>query len=197
MNAEKFSEAMNELDSKYVEKAIHYRARKRKSPWLKWSVAACLSLAVCAAVFSQYVPVEYPLNYSHTGENGEEIYIAEKNIWVYFVEDGRMERERVKLPCTAQNIFTVWKHLNKIGEDVALIKCEIVSNGTGSTTGFDGYDVHNYEIGEDCVLNIVVSEDLNGYIRPSDQGRLLESLKKSISSHSNIDFRAINIMIAE
>ncbi len=50
MNTKKFSEAMNELDNRYVEKAINYQARKRKPVWVKWgAVAACFCLMIVAA----------------------------------------------------------------------------------------------------------------------------------------------------
>ena len=47
----KFSEAMGEIDSKYVEKAINYQSKQKRHSWLKWgAVAACLCL-VLVAVF--------------------------------------------------------------------------------------------------------------------------------------------------
>ncbi len=45
MSIKKLSEAMNELDAKYVEKAINYQAKKHKVTWIKWgSMAACFAL---------------------------------------------------------------------------------------------------------------------------------------------------------
>ncbi len=50
MNTKKFSEAMGELDTKYIEKAMNYQAKKKKKGWLKWGfMAACLCLALAAA----------------------------------------------------------------------------------------------------------------------------------------------------
>jgi len=47
MNSKNFSDAMNELDSRYVDEAIGYKAKVRKHTWIKWgTVAACLCLAV-------------------------------------------------------------------------------------------------------------------------------------------------------
>ena len=47
MNTKKFSEAMGEIDDKYVEEAIRYRATKKakglSSKWIKrGAIAACL-----------------------------------------------------------------------------------------------------------------------------------------------------------
>ena len=49
MNARKFSDAMSELDSKYVEEAIHYKKKAPKPLWIKWgTMAACLCLVIAA-----------------------------------------------------------------------------------------------------------------------------------------------------
>lgn len=55
MNTKKFSEAMGEIDDKYVEEAIRYRATKKakglSSKWIKrGAVAACLCVALVAGV---------------------------------------------------------------------------------------------------------------------------------------------------
>ena len=39
MNSKKFSEAMSELDSKYVDEAIHYKKKKNKNPLLLFLAA--------------------------------------------------------------------------------------------------------------------------------------------------------------
>ena len=46
MNSKKFSEAMSELGSKYVDEAIHYKKKKNKKPfWIKLgAVAACFAI---------------------------------------------------------------------------------------------------------------------------------------------------------
>lgn len=51
MNSKKFSEAMSELDSKYIDEALNYKKKARKPGWIKWgTVAACLCLIVVAAI---------------------------------------------------------------------------------------------------------------------------------------------------
>ena len=47
MNSKKFSEAMSELDSKYIDEALNYKKKARKPGWIKWgAVAACLCLII-------------------------------------------------------------------------------------------------------------------------------------------------------
>lgn len=51
MNAKKFSEAMSELDSKYIEEALNYKKKAQKPVWIKWgAMAACLCLIAAAAI---------------------------------------------------------------------------------------------------------------------------------------------------
>ncbi len=51
MNAKKFSDAMGELDGKYVEEALRRPQKARKPRWVKWSVlAACLAIAAVLGV---------------------------------------------------------------------------------------------------------------------------------------------------
>ena len=61
MNAKKFSEAMSELDSKYIEEALNYKKRVQKPVWVKWgAMAACLCLIVVAIITvpSMLIPQE-------------------------------------------------------------------------------------------------------------------------------------------
>ena len=47
MNTKKFSEAMGEIESKYVERAVNYQPKRKKHNFFKWfSMAACFFLAV-------------------------------------------------------------------------------------------------------------------------------------------------------
>lgn len=51
MNSKKFSEAMGELDNKYVDEAINYKKKAKKPGWIKWgAMAACLTLICVAAI---------------------------------------------------------------------------------------------------------------------------------------------------
>ena len=53
MNAKKFSDAMSELDTKYVDEALNYKKKVKKPRWIKWGAmaAACLCL-IAAGVFA-------------------------------------------------------------------------------------------------------------------------------------------------
>ncbi|HIZ56481.1 MAG TPA: hypothetical protein H9671_09880 [Firmicutes bacterium] len=52
MNTKKFSDAMSELDTKYIDEVIGYKKKKEQKPvWVKWgAVAACLCLMVVGGI---------------------------------------------------------------------------------------------------------------------------------------------------
>ena len=61
MNAKKFSEAMSELDAKYVDEAINYKRKTKKPIWAKWgAIAACLCL-VLSGGFLYQAENRYPM----------------------------------------------------------------------------------------------------------------------------------------
>lgn len=52
MNAKKFSDAMSELDTKYVDEVLNYKKKAKKPRWIKWgTMAACICL-IAVGVFT-------------------------------------------------------------------------------------------------------------------------------------------------
>ena len=59
MNVKKFSDAMSELDNKYIDEALNYKRKAKKSVWVKWgaiaaSVCLMIPLTACAIDIIQY-----------------------------------------------------------------------------------------------------------------------------------------------
>ena len=53
MNAKKFSDAMSELDTKYVDEALSYKKKDKMPIWVKWgAIAACLCLMIPLTAFA-------------------------------------------------------------------------------------------------------------------------------------------------
>ena len=51
MNAKKFSDAMSELDTKYVDEALNYKKKAKRPGWIKWgAMAACVAAAILVGV---------------------------------------------------------------------------------------------------------------------------------------------------
>ena len=59
MNAKAFSDAMSELDNRYIDEALNYKRKAKKPIWVKWgAIAACVCLMIpltaCAIDIIQY-----------------------------------------------------------------------------------------------------------------------------------------------
>jgi hypothetical protein len=202
MNKYLITDAISYLDAdllaKHLEKKENLKNKasiEKKKSILKWSdiAAACLVVVILATFVVQYIPVSYELDYNYTGSNGEDVYILDKNVWIYYVDGSNIRRERVNLPCTAENIFITWKYLNDIGDDVVLISYQINSNGIGDSSSFEGEDVDNYKQGNYRVLNITISKNIENYIEGKNYNNLITSLKRSMTEYSNLEFDDVNV----
>lgn len=198
MTQEKIVDAITELDPDILDRYFAMKnesvakKKSKKCTWMKWAsaVAACFGLVIAVTFIAQYIPTEYNLNYSYVGDNGKETYIASENVWIYYAENGHIKRERVRLPCTAENVFNTWKHLNSIGDDVKLLECKTTSNGKEITSDLDGEEIAHYKQGDRFVLNITVTKDLRSY---AGHEVLVDSLKKTMSEYSDIDLSEIKV----
>lgn len=202
MNKYLVTDAISYLDAdllaKHLEKKENLKNKasiEKKKSILKWSgiAAACLVVVILATFVVQYIPEIYELDYNYTGSNGEDVYILDKNVWIYYVDGSNIRRERVSLPCTAENIFITWKYLNDIGDDVVLISYQINSNGIGDSSSFEGEDVDNYKQGNYRVLNITISKNIENYIEGKNYNNLITSLKRSMTEYSNLEFDEVNV----
>ena len=52
MNAKRFSDAMSELDSKYIDEALNYKKKAKNPVWVKWGVMAASFCLIVAAVIT-------------------------------------------------------------------------------------------------------------------------------------------------
>lgn len=85
MNTKKFSEAMGELDSKYVEEAINYRKKAKKPVWIKWGVAVaailcCFTMTAFAInLFSSLSGDDLSLSATYEGNGVVSIQVENKS----------------------------------------------------------------------------------------------------------------------
>lgn len=203
MNRILFNRATSNIDEDIVEAFLENKDKRQKSAKNRqhrfWKfgalvAAACLIVATSIAGIVYFYPVQYELDYVCTGSNGEEIYIPNENIWIYYVKGDRLRKERVTLPRTAENVFLAWKYRNDIGDDITFVSCNIRSNGTESSSTFDGQNISSYEQGDYFQMIITLSGNLESYANGEKYDLLLESLKQSMTKHSNIDFDKITFV---
>lgn len=163
MNTKKFSEAMSEIDDKYVEEAIQYQSKKKKQGWLKWgAMAACFALVAVLGIgtlqgwFGNNNDIA-------TLDNGDKIIFAKTDTvggslsLAIDVTTRELTEEEchtlfADLPVTANAIFTTTDHQlvgfdGKIGDmkliistsDIPLL--DTVIDGSEEVTKVDGVSV--------------------------------------------------------
>ena len=99
MNSKKFSDAMSEIDSKYVDEAIRYKKSGKKLGYIRWGAsAACLAfiIAVAASIADQAqnqiklsdnssnVTVRYTSTPLFTQSSSSLIFLTEEELFTYF-----------------------------------------------------------------------------------------------------------------
>ncbi|MCM1218863.1 MAG: hypothetical protein NC548_30640 [Lachnospiraceae bacterium] len=146
MNSKKFSEAMSELDSKYVDEAINYQATKSfKRRWLVALVAAIMTFSLIGAgvAISQYVDrVEmserfegiehYDLSENEKLEISEAVEIGE----IFIVPDAiATNREKITIKNNSGAEITVYLYSSDDDFNNAIQEMNIGSNREKTFTG--------------------------------------------------------------
>ncbi len=94
MNAKKFSDAMSELDSKYIDEALNYKKKSKKPVWVKWGAAAACLMLIVGVVF--WNPTTYDgrrvISEYHTNSSGS--YAVPYPGEVNFASEVRAAREK-------------------------------------------------------------------------------------------------------
>jgi len=117
MNSKKFSEAISELDSKYVDEALNYRKEAKKPGWVKWgAAAACFAVIAVLGVGVFQSGLFGNKTDIATLENGTEIVFVKSEMTASSINiDGEVTTRQLtedeiaalfpNLPVTAHAIF--------------------------------------------------------------------------------------------
>ena len=99
MNTKQFSEAMSEVDDKYIEEAIRYRRKNKKRSWVKWgALAACLALVLAISIPMAILQEKIALSNNSVGVtvkyanipfyfgtgSGSQIYLSEEELFTTY-----------------------------------------------------------------------------------------------------------------
>ena len=209
MNAHNLLEIIGESPEEYLDDAKH--PHKRRTPaWVKWgsAVAACLILAISVVTVPQFFRQDNAAQDNagmagdtagegagqsgvteETGSSPDtEMAIERGNIVIYYVTETGLKTETVELEFTAATVFEAWKEANGIGADVELISCLIEDNSSTLTHGTGEDAVVEHQLGDYFILNITVSKSLENYYDSVDSALLLESLEKTMTGYSDIEY---------
>ena len=115
--------------------------------------------------------------------------MAYSNINIYYLNGSSTEKTTKYLPCDPKVIFSEWKKLNSIGDDVRFIKCFINSNGKEKINE----STATYIVGDKATLELTISSDIKKYYEKHGEEPLLSSLKKTFTEYSDFctDYKLI------
>mgnify|MGYP006934499296 CR=1 FL=1 len=197
MKEKRLLNEIGNVNDEFIEQAKPETKRNRKKLY-----AAIGSVTAAAAVFVVALGVgNIALKNIGTNdtENNSSTAIANAStndcalvycdIDIYYLNGANTEKASKYLACDAEVIFSEWKKLNNIGDDVRFINCFIDSNGkeeiNESTVG--------YIIGDKATLELTISEDIKKYYDKYGEEALLSSLEKTFTEYSDFctDYKLI------
>lgn len=108
MNSKKFSEALGELDGRYIEEAVHYKKKSRKALLIKWAAAAaCIAAALTIGLL--FIPAQKGMAVSvYACGADEEISAAGAVMSTGSISDsGKMKGQPLMFYLSGQDIASV------------------------------------------------------------------------------------------
>lgn len=124
-----------------------------------------------------------------TNESTNETTLEYRNIDIYYLNGTSTEKASKYLACDPKVIFSEWKKLNSIGDDVRFIKCFINSNGKEEINE----STATYIVGDKATLELTISSDIKKYYEKYGEEPLLSSLEKTFTEYSDFctDYKLI------
>ncbi len=173
-----------------MDKGIKERKKRRNR-----ILMCCLPLCLCLVIWSVAIlPAMLPANDAAPDGNanmGGEMVYEQDDVWIHYVVDNEIKKDKQHLPISPREIFDAWRMKNSIGDEVEFIKVKIDSNN--KVTSENGA-VKN-EIGDYFVYNITISRKIESYYDQSDKELLLESLKRTMTGYSNLNYNEYNLFL--
>lgn len=195
MKEKRLLNELGNVNDGFIEQAKPKTKNNRKKLYAAISAAAATA-AVFVAVFAVgngfLKNVDNDFNNSSaaiSNESTNETTLEYRNIDIYYLNGTSTEKASKYLACDPKVIFSEWKKLNNIGDDVRFIKCFINSNGKEEISE----STAAYIIGDKATLELTISEDIKNYYEKYGEEPLLSSLKKTFTEYSDFctDYKLI------
>lgn len=195
MKEKRLLNELGNVNDDFIEQAKPKTKNNRKKLYAAISAAAATA-AVFVAVFAVgnglLKNADNDFNNSSaaiSNESTNETTLEYRNIDIYYLNGTSTEKASKYLACDPKVIFSEWKKLNNISDDVRFIKCFINSNGkeeiNESTVG--------YIVGDKATLELTISSDIKKYYEKYGEEPLLSSLEKTFTEYSDFctDYKLI------
>lgn len=195
MKEKRLLNELGNVNDDFIEQAKPKTKNNRKKLYAAISAAAATA-AVFVAVFAVgnglLKNADNDFNNSSaaiSNESTNETTLEYRNIDIYYLNGTSTEKASKYLACDPKVIFSEWKKLNNIGDDVRFIKCFINSNGKEEISE----STAAYIIGDKATLELTISEDIKKYYEKYGEEPLLSSLEKTFTEYSDFctDYKLI------
>ena len=199
MKKDLFTDGVSYIDVDAVERLLQIeqdmerkRLRSKRARLLLIPAAALVALLVCMTlVIIPFIPKNLDIAYEPSeGSPG--------NVWVYYVgENGKQQRELVKQPGGAQNMFASWQHLNLVDEQVQLLNYEVTTEPMAGTTVVPDtlWEFLMQQLGkreEQTIVTATLSAGITAY---ENQDALIRSLIQTIAKYAGVSPEQVRILI--
>lgn len=195
MKEKRLLNELGNVNDDFIEQAKPKTKNNRKKLYAAISAAAAAA-AVFVAVFAvgngllKNVDNDFSNSSAAiTNESTNETTLAYRNIDIYYLNGASTEKASKYLACDPKVIFSEWKKLNNIGDDVRFIKCFINSNGKEEISE----STATYIVGDKATLELTISSDIKKYYEKHGEEPLLSSLEKTFTEYSDFctDYKLI------
>lgn len=195
MKEKRLLNELGNVNDDFIEQAKPKTKNNRKKLYAAISAAAATA-AVFVAVFAVgnglLKNADNDFNNSSaaiSNESTNETTLEYRNIDIYYLNGTSTEKASKYLACDPKVIFSEWKKLNNIGDDVRFIKCFINSNGKEEINE----STATYIVGDKATLELTVSSDIKKYYEKYGEEPLLSSLEKTFTEYSDFctDYKLI------
>ena len=199
MKKQLFTDGVSYIDVDAVERLLQIeqdmerkRLRSRRARLLLIPAAALVVLLVCMTlVIIPFIPKNLDIAYEPSeGSPG--------NVWVYYVgENGKQQRELVKQPGGAQNMFASWQYLNSVDEQVQLLDYAVTTEPVDQTTVVPDtlWEFLMQQLGkreEQTIVTATLSAGITAY---ENQDALIRSLIQTIAKYAGVSPEQVRILI--
>lgn len=192
MKEKRLLNELGNVNDDFIEQAKPKIKNNRKKLYAVIS-SVTATAAVFVAVFATgnglLKNADNDFNNSSSAITNETTALAYSNINIYYLNGTSTEKASKYLACDPKVIFSEWKKLNSIGDDVRFIKCFINSNGKEKINE----STATYIVGDKATLELTISSDIKKYYEKHGEEPLLSSLKKTFTEYSDFctDYKLI------
>lgn len=188
-------DAIGNVDDELIEKAKEIKKSYKAILLSMGALAACLLLIILAP-YIKNITGHDGIKYDNTlSEQDTETAIVSDNVWIYYVDGSQIKSEQQFLQLSTEEIFYAWRDKNGLGEDVKYIRVKIDSNSTTTESEVNGSTIISHKLGDYFIFNITISKNIENYYDKVDSKLLLESLKKTMTKYSSLEYDEYHIYL--